>query len=63
MHLMLEAEHVLCQSSLYSSLRHCSSTGFLSNLLAECAVGLNHSPQRAKGRGQAGLHLEAQTGG
>lgn len=55
MHLMLAAEHVLCQSSLNSSLRHCSSTGFLSNQLADCTLGLNHSPQRAKGPGQAGL--------
>lgn len=30
MHLMLAAEHVLCQSSLNSSLRRCSSTGFSS---------------------------------
>lgn len=34
MHLMWTAKHVLCQSSLNSSLRHCSSTGFLSNQLA-----------------------------
>lgn len=34
MHLMRAAKHVLCQSSLNSSLRHCSSTGFLSNQLA-----------------------------
>lgn len=55
MHLMLAAEHVLCQSSLNSSLRHCSSTGFLSNQLDDCSLGLNHKPQRAKGWEQARL--------
>jgi len=55
MHLVFAAEHVLCQSSLNSSLRHCSSTGCLSNQQTDCTLGLNHSLRRAKGREQAWL--------